>query len=87
MATKVAGMNGSRTVTWILGAALLIAGAFMLYFNLGLNRWVSIGVLAAGLLILLGLAAMGFAGGARTDHHDSVVTERVVDDRHHRGHH
>ena len=69
-------MNPVRTVLLVLGIALVVLGAYMLYFEAGLQRWVSLGVVTAGLLILVGLIVMGVAGGARIDR--PMTTEREV---------
>lgn len=58
-------MNATRTVMWMVGLVAILAGAYLLYFEAGLDRWVSIGIVGAGVLIFVGLAVMTFAGGAR----------------------
>ncbi|HUR64405.1 MAG TPA: hypothetical protein VM241_07985 [Candidatus Thermoplasmatota archaeon] len=68
-------MNATRAILWVLGIVFVLGGAYMLYFQAGLNRWVSIGVLTAGFLLFIGLAVMGFAGRAPSD------TPTVVEDR------
>ncbi|MEA3204347.1 MAG: hypothetical protein QOI63_2029 [Thermoplasmata archaeon] len=68
-------MNATRAILWVLGIVFVLGGAYMLYFQAGLNRWVSIGVLTAGFLLFIGLAVMGFAGQAPSD------TPAVVEDR------
>ncbi|MEA3136402.1 MAG: hypothetical protein QOJ26_1073 [Thermoplasmata archaeon] len=50
-----------------VGLVVILAGAYLLYFEAGFDRWISIGVLGAGLLLFVGLAVMSFAGGAPTD--------------------
>jgi hypothetical protein len=69
-------MNATRAILWVLGIVFVLGGAYMLYFQAGLNRWVSIGVLTAGFLLFIGLAVMGFAGGAPAD--TPVVEDREV---------
>jgi hypothetical protein len=69
-------MNATRAILWVLGIVFVLGGAYMLYFQAGLNRWVSIGVLTAGFLLFIGLAVMGFAGRAPTD--APVVEDREV---------
>lgn len=49
---------------WLLGVAFLLAGAYLLYFEAGLSRWISIGVLLAGFLLFVGLAVMSFSSSA-----------------------
>jgi hypothetical protein len=70
-------MNAARMVVFILGIALVILGAWMLFFQAGLNKWVPIGVAGAGLLILIGLMVVGFS--------EEVPEERRVEhiDEHH----
>lgn len=58
-------MNATRTVMWMVGLVAILVGAFLLYFETGLDRWVSLGIVGAGLLVFVGLAVMTFAGGAR----------------------
>lgn len=60
-------MNPTRAVMWMFGVVVLLAGAYLLYFEADLNRWVSIGVLGAGFLIFIGLAVMTFAGSSPND--------------------
>jgi len=66
-------MNATRAVFWMLGIVFILAGAYMLYFEAGLNRWVSIGVVTAGVLLFVGLAVMTFATGAPADRPAKVV--------------
>ena len=54
-------MNPTRTVIWMVGLVAILAGAYLLYFEANLARWVSIGILGAGLLVFIGLAVMTFA--------------------------
>jgi hypothetical protein len=70
-------MNATRAILWVLGIAFVLGGAYMLYFEAGLNRWVSIGVLTAGFLLFIGLAVLGFADRAPSDA-PAVVEEREV---------
>ncbi|MFA5945100.1 MAG: hypothetical protein WC876_11620 [Candidatus Thermoplasmatota archaeon] len=68
-------MNATRSVMWMVGLVAILAGAYLLYFEAGLDRWVSIGILGAGLLLFVGLAVMTFASGAPTDPSPRVVRE------------
>ncbi|HUR61801.1 MAG TPA: hypothetical protein VM286_05490 [Candidatus Thermoplasmatota archaeon] len=79
-------MNATRAILWVLGVLFVLGGAYMLYFQAGLNRWVSIGILTAGFLLFIGLAVMGFAGRAPSDTaivegDREVVRERPVYER------
>lgn len=66
-------MNATRAVFWMVGIVFILAGAFMLYFEAGLSRWVSIGVVTAGVLLFVGLAVMGYSQTAPTDRAERVV--------------
>lgn len=55
-------------VVFILGLALILVGAWMLFFQTGLNQWVPVGVAGAGLLVLIGLLVIGFSENATSDH-------------------
>jgi hypothetical protein len=78
-------MNATRAVIWMVGLVAILAGAYLLYFEAGLDRWVSIGILGAGILVFVGLAVMTFAGSAPTDPAPRVIREegpeRVVERR------
>lgn len=55
-------------VVFILGLALVLVGAWMLFFQTGLDRWVPMGIAGAGLLVLIGLLVIGFSENASGDH-------------------
>ncbi len=76
-------MNGTRMVVFVLGIALVIVGAWMLFVQTGADRWVPLGVAGAGLIVLIGLMVVGFSENA-TSERKVVHEERVVDDRYHR---
>lgn len=73
-------MNPTRTVIWMVGLVAILAGAYLLYFEANLDRWVSIGILGAGLLLFIGLAVMTFASG-QSDAAPSRVREETVVER------
>jgi hypothetical protein len=52
---------------WMLGIVVILAGVFLLYFEAGLSRWVSLGIVGAGVLLFVGMAIMAFASGAPSD--------------------
>jgi hypothetical protein len=52
---------------WMVGLVAILAGAYLLYFEAGLDRWVSIGILGAGVLVFVGLAVMTFATNSPRD--------------------
>lgn len=74
-------MNATRAILWVLGVVFVLGGAYMLYFQAGLNRWVSIGILTAGFLLFIGLAVMGFAGSAPSERTTVVEGDREVVER------
>lgn len=91
-------MNATRSVMWMVGLVAILAGAYLLYFEAGLERWVSLGIVGAGLLVFVGLAVMTFSQTAPNDPSPRTIEregpERVVeraprtvverDDRRHR---
>lgn len=72
-------MNPTRMVIWMVGLVAILAGAYLLYFEANLDRWVSIGILGAGLLVFIGLAVMTFASGAPSEPRTAVREETVVE--------
>lgn len=92
-------MHPARVIVLVLGLAVFIFGIYLLFFEAGLDRWVSIGILTAGVVILIGLVIMSFAssapkdvehGGTHHEHHErEVVRDRgpgggVVEERRYR---
>ncbi|HUR25879.1 MAG TPA: hypothetical protein VM327_07705 [Candidatus Thermoplasmatota archaeon] len=78
-------LSAGRAIMYFLGVILVIAALAMLFFQTGLQRWVPVGLLAAGVLLIIGLAVMSFADNApeeRTyrghDHHDDGGDVTVV---------
>lgn len=71
-------MNPLRPILWGLGLLLFVVGAYMLYFEAGLSRWISIGVLTAGLVLVAGLIVMSFASST-PEHTETVVRDRPVE--------
>ena len=72
-------VSAGRAILYFLGVILVIAALAMFFFQTNLDRWVPVGFLAAGVLLIIGLAVMSFADNApedrsyrRTDthHHD-----------------
>lgn len=70
-------VSASRAILYFLGVILVIAALAMFFFQTGLDRWVPVGLLAAGVLLIIGLAVMSFADNAPEDrtyrgrrHHD-----------------
>lgn len=67
------GMSASRTLLYFLGIVLVVIAVAVFFFQAGLNRWIPVSMLAAGILLIIGLSVMGFAEDAperRHGHHD-----------------
>lgn len=60
-------MNPGRVVLYFLGIILVVAALAIFFFQTGLNRWVPVSLLAAGVLLIIGLAVMSFADSAPED--------------------
>jgi hypothetical protein len=71
-------MSTGRTILYFLGILLVVAALMVFFFQSGLNRWVPVGLLAAGVLLIIGLAVMSFADSAPVDR---PVVEHRGDDR------
>jgi hypothetical protein len=71
-------MHPARGIIMVLGLAIFIAGVYFLFFEAGLDRWISIGILTAGIVIFVGILLMGFAGGASEDRHTEVHDREIV---------
>jgi hypothetical protein len=69
-------VSAGRAILYFLGIILVIAALAVFFFQTGLNRWVPVGLLAAGVLLIIGLAVMSFADNAPEER---VVRERRVD--------
>ena len=71
-------VSAGRAILYFLGVILVIAALAMFFFQTGLDRWIPVGLLAAGVLLIIGLAVMSFADNAPEDrsyhnthgHHD-----------------
>ena len=64
-------MNAGRVVLYFLGIVLVVAALAIFFFQTGLNRWVPVSLLAAGVLLIIGLAVMSFADSAPPEHRHS----------------
>lgn len=60
-------MNTTRAILLAVGVVTVLVGAYLLYFEANLDRWVSIGIVTAGILLFIGVVVMMFAGGAKSD--------------------
>lgn len=78
------GLSAGRAILYFLGVILVIAALAMFFFETGLQRWVPVGLLAAGVLLIIGLAVMSFADNAPEErtrghgHHDEGGDVTVV---------
>lgn len=73
-------LSASRAVLYFLGVVLVIAALAIFFFQTGLDRWVPVGLLAAGVLLIIGLAVMSFADSAPSDGHHHVDRGHSHDD-------
>jgi NADH:ubiquinone oxidoreductase subunit 6 (subunit J) len=74
-------LNGVRMVLYLFGTILVLAGLWMLLAETGLAKWVPTGLLVAGVLLIVGMAVMGFAEHAPAEHehgHDDDGDVTVV---------
>lgn len=62
------GLSASRAILYFLGIFLVIAALAIFFFQTGLDRWVPVSLLAAGVLLIIGLAVMSFADSAPAEH-------------------
>jgi MFS superfamily sulfate permease-like transporter len=69
-------MGLNRSLTWALGAILIAVGIAIILFWSGVANWIPGAVLAAGVIIVLGIIVMGMAnrseggGGGTTVHEE-----------------
>lgn len=68
-------MGMTRSLTWALGAILIAVGIGIILFWSGAADWIPGMILAAGVVIILGIIVMGMAdrsegGGGGTTVHD-----------------
>ncbi len=69
-------MNTTRAVLWGLGIVLILVSAYIFYFEANLSRWFSVTILAAGMLLFVGLLVLTFAGGDHGDTQTTTVTDQ-----------
>lgn len=65
-------MSASRTLLYFLGIVLVVIAVAVFFFAADLNRWVPVSMLAAGILLIIGLSVMGFAEDAPERRHGHV---------------
>ena len=73
-------MNTMRGIFMLVGVVVVVFGAYLLYDQADLNRWVGIGIVTAGILIFVGLAIMAFAGGSKADPPAPAQPSNIVQD-------
>jgi len=73
-------LGAGRAILYFLGIILVIAALAVFFFETGLNRWVPVSLLAAGVLLIIGLAVMSFAEDAPSDGHAHHRTGGHSDD-------
>lgn len=69
-------MSAAKALFYVLGAALVVAGIVLLFFQTGLAAWVPPGIALAGLVIIVGMLVIGLSDRSDEDH-----------DVHHEEHH
>ena len=65
-------MSASRTMLYFLGIILVVIAVAVFFFAADLTRWVPVSMLAAGILLIIGLSVMGFAEDAPERSHGHV---------------
>lgn len=60
-------MNPARVLLYLCGIILVVGALWMFFFSAGLARWIPVSMLVAGILLVVGLAIMGFADRAPED--------------------
>lgn len=71
-------MNTTRAALWGVGIVLILVSAYIFYFEANLSRWFSVTILAAGMLLFVGLLVLTFAGGRHDDSRTTVVTDEAA---------
>lgn len=46
-------MNTLRGILMLVGVGVLLIGAYLFYFQADIDRWVSIGIVTAGILVFI----------------------------------
>lgn len=60
-------MDLARTMLMVLGLVAVIGGVLMVFFEVGLDQWISRNLLIAGMLIFAGMAVLVFASSAPSE--------------------
>jgi hypothetical protein len=79
-------MHPVRLAIMVVGLLLIVGGAIMLYFEAGWDHIIPIGVMTAGLVLLIGLLVVSFAAYTRLEppareYADERPRDRVVEVR------
>ncbi len=61
-------MNPARMLMYLIGIILVVGALMVFFFEFGLDRWVSVTLLGAGILLIVGLSVMSFADTAPSEH-------------------
>jgi multisubunit Na+/H+ antiporter MnhB subunit len=61
-------LSAGRMMMYFLGVILVVLALGIFFFSTGLDRWVPVSLLAAGVLLIIGLAVMSFADSAPPEH-------------------
>ncbi|MHB8633170.1 MAG: hypothetical protein ACYDBQ_04255 [Thermoplasmatota archaeon] len=72
-------MSVARVFLYAVGIALVVAALAMFYYNTNLNRWVPVSILVAGILLVIGLAVMGFAEEVPTERRENIEEYHPAD--------
>ncbi len=73
-------MSPTRTIIWVVGVLMIIAGGLILFFETGLSAWVPATIAGAGLLLVVGLIVLTFATNAPAEdehHHEGGGSQTV----------
>ena len=57
-------MSGIRMGLFVIGLLLVVAAGLLFFFKMGLDAWVPLWALGAGILLLVGLMVLQFADRA-----------------------
>lgn len=71
-------MTPIRVLLMALGLTVFVVGAYLVFFEAGLDRWLSIGILTAGIVLFVGLLLMSFASGTPADEPPTREVHREV---------
>ena len=61
-------LSPSRALLYFLGIILVVGALSIFFFQTGLDRWIPTSLLAAGILLIIGLSVMSFADSSPGEH-------------------